>query len=353
MRKLLKIIAIVGVAVLIPTSVPAQELLTNPGLELVPPDGGGRDSVASGWTTVEGPHVPSNPNHLGNYNDSGFIDAADYVVWRKGGPLANEGANPIGVVNGADYDLWVRRFGEPVPMSLSEPSNFNHILETFPPNPPAPDPGGSWQHWFQGYNGTFAEQEDNFAHLYQDVPGTPGLQYTMTGWAMGEEVFPGGVTNLNAGTAQAPTGAPFDDGPLSPTNVYFALEFLNSSGIVLPGSVEKELKDDLGFENTNPDLGYLWQQFMLTAVAPPETVNVRVRATMTDGVLNPTPNPQSFRMSFFVDAFSLTASSPGSSAGIVPEPAGLAIAAVGLACVGASCRRFGLRRRKRLRPCRI
>lgn len=343
MRMLLTIIAALGVAVLIPASVLAQDLLTNPGLELVPPDGGGRDSVAPGWTSVEGPLVPSDPNYLGDYNDSGFVDAGDYVVWRKGGPLANEGANPLGVVDEADYTLFRRRYGNPLPMSLSEPSNFTHILETFAPNPPAPDPEGTWQHWFQGYNGTFAQQVDNFAHLYQDVPGTSGLLYIMKGWAMGEQVFPGGVNNLNA----ASTGAPFDDGPPSPTNVYFALEFLNSSGTVLPGSVEKELKDDLGFLNSgDPDLsGYLWQQFTLTAVAPPGTVKVRVRASMTDGILNPTPSPQSFRMSFFVDAFSLTATSPGSGAGVVPEPAGLSMAAMGLALMGARRRRFGLGRR--------
>jgi hypothetical protein len=346
MRMLLTIIAAIGVAVLIPALAPAQELLTNPGLELVPPAGGGRDSVAPGWTSVEGPLVPSDPNYLANYNDRGFIDGADYVMWRNGGPLANEGANPLGVVDAADYNLWRSRFGGPVPMSLSEPSDFTHILETFAPNPPAPDPGGTWQYWFQGYWGYFAEQEDNFAHLYQDVSGTPGLQYTMKGWAMGEQVFPGGVTNLNAGTLQTPTGAPFDDGPPSPTNIYFALEFLNASGNVLPGSMEKELKDDLGFINSgDPDLvGYLWQQFMLTAVAPAETANVRVRASMTDGTRNHTPSPQSFRMSFFVDAFSLTATSPGSGAGVVPEPAGLSMAAIGLALMGAR-RRFGLGRR--------
>jgi hypothetical protein len=46
----------------------------------------------------------------GDYNNNGVVDAADYVVWRNGGPLANEIDNP-GTVNGADYTEWRARFG--------------------------------------------------------------------------------------------------------------------------------------------------------------------------------------------------------------------------------------------------
>ena len=348
MRYLLTLIAVVGAVALLSGLARSQELLTNPGLELTPPDVGGSYSTAPGWTTDEGPPVPRLlPPIPADYNDDGWVDAADYVVWRKHNgtnfQLTNEllSASP-GQVTDIDYTVWRARFGDPGPLSMSEPSNFSHILETFPPNPPAPDPDGGWQHWFEPYNGTFAEQEDNFAHLYQDVPGTPGLQYTMTGWAMGEETFPGGVANLNA----EGTGAPFEDGPLSPTNVYFALEFLDANEMVLPGSVEMELRDDLGFVNSgDPDLGgYLWQEFMLSAAAPPETVSVRVRASMTDGVLNPVPAPQSFRMSFFVDAFSLTAGPAGTGSGVVPEPGTCLLACVALGIISASRRRVGWRR---------
>jgi autotransporter-associated beta strand protein len=48
----------------------------------------------------------------GDYNNNGFVDAADYVVWRKGGPLANEVDN-AGVVNAQDYTEWRARFGNP------------------------------------------------------------------------------------------------------------------------------------------------------------------------------------------------------------------------------------------------
>jgi hypothetical protein len=46
----------------------------------------------------------------GDYNNNGAVDAADYVLWRNGGPLENEGDNP-GVVDQADYDFWRARFG--------------------------------------------------------------------------------------------------------------------------------------------------------------------------------------------------------------------------------------------------
>jgi len=48
----------------------------------------------------------------GDYNNNGVVDAADYVVWRNGGPLQNEvtGVTP-GTVTPEDYDAWRGRFG--------------------------------------------------------------------------------------------------------------------------------------------------------------------------------------------------------------------------------------------------
>jgi hypothetical protein len=64
----------------------------------------------------------------GDYNDSGTVDAADYVTWRDGGPLANEGAS-TGIVDQADYDFWRARFGATAgagadfgPATVPEPS---------------------------------------------------------------------------------------------------------------------------------------------------------------------------------------------------------------------------------------
>jgi hypothetical protein len=46
----------------------------------------------------------------GDYNNDGSVEAGDYVLWRKGGPLANEVDTP-GTVNAADYTAWRARFG--------------------------------------------------------------------------------------------------------------------------------------------------------------------------------------------------------------------------------------------------
>ncbi len=46
----------------------------------------------------------------GDYNGNGVVDAADYVLWRNGGPLQNEVDTP-GTVNAADYTEWCARFG--------------------------------------------------------------------------------------------------------------------------------------------------------------------------------------------------------------------------------------------------
>jgi PEP-CTERM motif len=54
--------------------------------------------------------VSAPPAVAGDYNGNGTVDAADYVVWRNGGPLLNESAS-IGTVDQADYDFWRSRFG--------------------------------------------------------------------------------------------------------------------------------------------------------------------------------------------------------------------------------------------------
>ena len=48
----------------------------------------------------------------GDYNGNGTVDAADYALWRKGGPLIKqtEVADP-GTVSPADYTEWRARFG--------------------------------------------------------------------------------------------------------------------------------------------------------------------------------------------------------------------------------------------------
>ena len=50
----------------------------------------------------------------GDYNANGTVDAADYVLWRNGGPLENEVADP-GNISPADYNEWRARFGNALP----------------------------------------------------------------------------------------------------------------------------------------------------------------------------------------------------------------------------------------------
>ena len=63
-------------------------------------------SPYTGGTAFVPPAVP------GDYNGNGKVDGADYVLWRKGGPLANEVDNP-GTVDAADYTEWRARYGNP------------------------------------------------------------------------------------------------------------------------------------------------------------------------------------------------------------------------------------------------
>jgi hypothetical protein len=76
-------------------------------------------SVNSGGTWAAGDKSfrivqQAEPLMLGDYNDNGVVDAADYVVWRKNlgpGTLANEAGISPGVVDQADYNYWRSRFG--------------------------------------------------------------------------------------------------------------------------------------------------------------------------------------------------------------------------------------------------
>jgi hypothetical protein len=68
--------------------------------------GGDDDAVFRDFSVM----IEAPPGVPGDYNNNGTVDAADYVLWRDGGPLANEGAS-TGTVDPADYDFWRARFG--------------------------------------------------------------------------------------------------------------------------------------------------------------------------------------------------------------------------------------------------
>ncbi|MGD9634676.1 MAG: PEP-CTERM sorting domain-containing protein [Pirellulales bacterium] len=332
MMRRLFVTVLLGAILLVPTVARSQNLLVNGGLEFE------TDtfalSVPDGWKMSEGPPVPRFPApYQGDYNDGGVsnvpcpasgycgaVDAADYTVWRDhlsaAFQLPNEGSGiSTGNVTQSDYVFWKNNFGTPYSLSMAEPADTSFPQAIFE---------GDWNMWFQPYYGTFAELPealDNFAHLYQDVAGTPGVTYTMKGWAAFEPYFAGARANLNL---EGSSATPPDDGPPSPTKAIFALEFLDAGGDVLPGSIEVDLRTD-GQVISSPGASFLtYSQHTLSAVAPAGTVDVRVRASMLDGVLNPGVDPQSY----FVDAFELTAS--GGAASAVPEPASLALISVAI-----------------------
>jgi MYXO-CTERM domain-containing protein len=125
------------------------------------------------------------------------------------------------------------------------------------------------------------------AHIYQDVAGTPGTTYTLTGWWGAEDNYSGLHT----------PGA----------NAIFALDFLTGGGGLI-GSSELDLEAaGLG----DPSLaGFNYEQFVIMAVAPAGTVTVRARGSMLDGVFFLDPG-----QALVTDQWSLTARSTPT-----PEP---------------------------------
>jgi hypothetical protein len=88
------------------------DLFFNTGPEFDGPNDAGqiafRYSLANGRSGIA--LATPIPTLAGDYNNNGQVDAADYALWRGGGPLANEVDSP-GTVNAADYTAWQARFG--------------------------------------------------------------------------------------------------------------------------------------------------------------------------------------------------------------------------------------------------
>jgi hypothetical protein len=61
---------------------------------------------------IEGVTVPG---VTGDFNGNGVVDAADYVLWRNGGPLENEGGITPGASTPEDYTTWRANFGKSAP----------------------------------------------------------------------------------------------------------------------------------------------------------------------------------------------------------------------------------------------
>ncbi|MCA9244191.1 MAG: hypothetical protein KDA32_09565 [Phycisphaerales bacterium] len=155
--------------------------------------------------------------------------------------------------------------------------------------------GGTRGLWFRNFEGGLGGDEPFTvdAHLYQDVAGTPGDEYTASAWFRFETWYPGA-------------------NPFSGTDDYLILDFLDGSNSSL-GAVVVNADDSYPGNDS-------WFQVSATGTAPAGTVSVRVQASFIGGELQ-VNNPQSA----FVDDFFLT-----------PEPASALLLLVPL---------FALRRR--------
>jgi hypothetical protein len=148
-------------------------------------------------------------------------------------------------------------------------------------------PGGTRGLWYRSFEGGLGGDEPATvdAHLQQDVPGTPGTNYTLSAWYRYETFYSG--TDSFADTQ---------------TNL--AIDFLGAGDVLLSSSV-------LDVDAVQLPDG-TWREFSVSGIAPAGTVEVRARSSMLDGILEPS-NPQSA----FVDDFTLVPE-PGTIVCLIP-----------------------------------
>jgi hypothetical protein len=137
-----------------------------------------------------------------------------------------------------------------------------------------PNTGSTVGMWLRSFAGGDAK-------IVQTVPGTPGGQYTFSGWSKWELGYSGAD-------------------PFSSTQTFMTMEFLNSSNALIGSPVTLDLRTVQINDNT-------WRQFSVpTTTAPAGTAFVRVSAGAT-GMANSGINPQSAMF----DDFSLTVTGVG------------------------------------------
>jgi hypothetical protein len=137
-------------------------------------------------------------------------------------------------------------------------------------NPPPYNANPDYGVFFKGFTGNF-DNGPATGHLYQDVPGTPGVRYSLTGWAGAEANYFGGAV--------------------------FALDFLNGGGGVISSAVLDLIAAGLFVDNGQ---AFDYKQYEVAAIAPAGTAFVRARASMIDAAVNPAGGGQAYVVDDFV-----------------------------------------------------
>lgn len=206
----------------------------------------------------------------------------------------NLDATSVSTQVGATPSGWIASANK----TISGPFNDGMSSENFA-NVLAP---GGFGVFFKPFQGTTTDRIT--AGLYQDNPATPGLTYTLTGWAGAEPNYIG----LTDPTVRSE----------------FHIQFLNAANTVIGDSTLNLVVNGqhvLGAANGNP-FGYF--DYTLSATAPAGTTSVRALATMVNAYGNPLGGGQAF----VIDAFTL-----------VPEPSVISFAVLGLGSLLAFRRR--------------
>lgn len=149
------------------------------------------------------------------------------------------------------------------------------------------DTDDDWGVFWKPFSGNTATNGLATGHLYQDVAGTAGQLYTLTGWA-------GAEANALMQGAE------------------FAIEFRNASGGLL-STASLDLMGTLFVDN---GLAFDYKLYSLSGIAPVGTAFVRSRVSMLGAQSNPAGGGQAF----VVDDFTLT---------VVPEPATMMVLGAG------------------------
>jgi len=243
MKRLLILFAVLGLTVCSASVANAVNLLSNPDIDTI----GVGDQVLA--TPINGWHVTSFKSASGAFTDGASSEGFANVL------------QPTGGCGGAGCGLFFKAFQG----TLANPNASPPIL-----------------------------LDKVNTELYQDVAGSAGSIYSLTGWA-------------GAGTGYI--------GLTDPTvKSQFGLQFYNASNTLIGSSPIDLNLLGLGLPNGNP-FGY--KQFTVTATAPVGTATVRSLAQQLNAYGNPTGGDQAF----VVDSFDLERT--------VPEPASIALVMFG------------------------